>query len=334
MTMSETRFYHVVSKGNLERFNSLEEVLAAARRGGFIWLDYWQPTQEELSLLVEPLGLHPLSIEDCVDANEVPKIEDFPGNTFIVFNAFDHTDNTLSVDEIDLFSGKNFLVTVSGHDAQTRRPLAGIERLVERDIENARQGPAFLMHLILDFVVDQKFTAIDGLEDQLDDAQGSMMRNPAAFHPGELLSLRRDLLTLRKSLFHEREILVKICRRDCPFIPEKAVFRYRDVYDHLAKFLELTETYREILTSLMELHMSMLNNQMTRAANRTNNTVSRLTLITTVFMPLTLLASVGGMSEWSMMTGPENWRIAYPVFMVGMAAIGLVSYYLMRRVNR
>ena len=146
-----------------------------------------------------------------------------------------------------------------------------------------------------------------------------------------MLRLRRELLALRKSLFHEREILVKICRKDCPFISDKAIFHYRDIYDHLAKFFELTEAYRDIVTSLMELHTSMLSNLMAKTSNETNATVRRLTFITTIFMPLTLLAGIGGMSEWSMMTGPANWRIAYPAFLLAMAVIGIANYYLLRR---
>ena len=161
-----------------------------------------------------------------------------------------------------------------------------------------------------------------------------MLANPSNFNPAGLLHLRRNLLALRKSLFHEREILVKICRRDCPFIPEKAIYHYRDIYDHLAKFFELTETYRDIVTSLMELHVSMLSNVMASTANRTNLTVRRLTFITTIFMPLTLLAGIGGMSEWSMMTGPQNWRIAYPAFILVMVVMGLANYYLLRRLEK
>jgi magnesium transporter len=141
-------------------------------------------------------------------------------------------------------------------------------------------------------------------------------------------------LSLRKSLFHEREILVKICRKDCPFISEKAIFHYRDIYDHLAKFFELTESYRDILTSLMEMYLSMLNNQMAKSANDTNATVKRLTFITTIFMPLTLLAGIGGMSEWSMMTGPQNWRIAYPAFLLAMVVIGFINYYLLKWLDK
>ncbi len=325
-----TAFYHISQNGTLARMGSTAEALECAKSGGFVWLHYDEVTKEELSALVEPLGLHPLSIEDCFDNDQVPKIEDYPRNTFVLFNAFSYAGDRLSIAEIDLFLGSSFLVTVSRRDPDDGQLLNGIERVVTTDIESARQGPAFLMHAILDYVVDQKFVAIETLEDKLDTAEDVILAESAEFTPFELLQLRRDLLSFRKSLFHEREILVKICRKDCPFIPEKAIFHYRDIYDHLAKSFELTETLRDIVTSLMEMYLSMLNNQMARAANDTNATVRRLTFITTIFMPLTLLAGIGGMSEWSMMTGPENWRIAYPVFLVAMVVIGLVNYYMLK----
>jgi len=100
------------------------------------------------------------------------------------------------------------------------------------------------------------------------------------------------------------------------------------------KFFELIESSRDIVTSLMEMHLSIINNRMTRAANDTNITVRRLTFITTIFMPLTLLAGIGGMSEWSMMTGPEHWKIAYPVFILAMALIGIANYYLLKWMGR
>lgn len=332
--MCESNFYHISAKGKLAQVATLTDAMNAANNGGFAWLDYYQPTKDVLSLLIDPFGLHPLSIEDCIDQNQVPKIEDFPGNTFLIFNAFTYAENELSVDEVDLFIGEKFLITVSGYDSGVRCPLNDIKRIVERDIESASQGPAFLMHVILDHIVDDKFVAIEALEDKLDATEEDMLADPESFKPAEMLRLRRHLLALRKSLFHEREILVKICRRDCPFISEKAIFHYRDIYDHLAKFFELTEAYRDILTSLMELYTSMLSNLMAKTSNETNATVRRLTFITTIFMPLTLLAGIGGMSEWSMMTGPENWRIAYPAFILAMGVIGIGSYYLLKRIGK
>jgi magnesium transporter len=332
--MCEYRYYHLTQTGKLRPVETLDEAQSASRTDGFFWLDYCEPTKEDLSVLIEPLKIHPLSVEDCTDRNQVPKIDSYPSNNFIIFNAFNYADKHLTVDEVDLFISGSYLVTVSGRDAAGRPLLDGIEHVVEMDIESACLGPAFLMHVILDHIVDRKFVAIEALEEELDEAEESMMADVARFSPTELLRLRRQLLVLRKSLFHEREILVKICRNDSPFISDKAIFHYRDIYDHLAKFFELTETYRDIVTSLMELYVSMLNNQMARVANQTNVTVRRLTFITTVFMPLTLLAGIGGMSEWSMMTGPENWRIAYPAFLAAMAVFGVANYYLLKRLER
>nr|WP_256438883.1 magnesium transporter CorA family protein [Synechococcus sp. CCY 9618] len=297
-------------------------------------MHYSKATKEELTGLVGLLGLNSLSIEDCLDENQIPKMEDFPGNTFILFNAFEYDHGVLEVGEINLFIGENFLVSISHINSRKRPYLEGIQRIVEKNLEAARQGPSQVMYLILDFVVDQKFVAIEALEDELDDVEGALISDPASFKPAELIRFRRYLLGLRKSLFHEREILSKICRRDCPFISEESIYHYRDIYDHLVRFFELTESYRDIVTSLMEMYLSMLNNEMARAANETNITVRRLTLITTIFMPMTLLAGIGGMSEWSMITGPRNWRISYPAFMLGMIFVGFASYFFLSRLDR
>ncbi len=329
--MPESQFFHISKTGKLTRFAGADEALAATQKGGYAWLDFFRPTKEELSHLIEPLGLHPLSIEDCLDESQIPKIDDYPRNSFILFNTFHYAEGTFSVAEIDAFIGHDFLVTVSGQNGGGRQLYKNLEQAMAFEGNSVRQGPAFLLHVILDRIVDEKFLAIDALEEKLNEAEEAILASLARFDPAELLHLRRDLLTVRKSLFHEREILVKICRKDSPFIAGKAIFFYRDIYDHLSKFFELTESYRDLVTSLMEMYLSMLNNQMTRAANDTNVTVRRLTFITTIFMPLTLLAGIGGMSEWTMMTGPENWKIAYPLFLAALAILGVVTYFLLRR---
>ena len=332
--MTEAHFFHIAKDGTLTQATSLENALDLMKAGGYVWLDYYQPQKEDLSLLVKPLGLHPLSIEDCIDENQIPKIDDYPRNTFILFNAFHTSQGMLSVSEVDAFLGRNFLVTVSNHNSLNQSILNNIQRSIGNESESARQGPAFLLHIILDQVVDEKFLAIEALEEKLNDGEEMILSNLERFSPAELMHLRRDLLAVRKSLFHEREVLVKICRKDSPFIPEKAIFLYRDIYDHLSKFFELTESYRDLVTSLMEMYLSMLNNQMTKAANDTNIIVRRLTLITTIFMPLTLLAGIGGMSVWSMMTGPQNWRIAYPAFLLALVLLGVLNYYFLKRIEQ
>jgi magnesium transporter len=332
--MSDSKFYRFTSTGLFYGVATPRDAISELNEGGFIWLNYYKPAREEISSLVEAIGIHPLSVEDCFDDKQVPKIEHFSNNTFIIFNAFTYVEKELFIDEINLFIGKNFLITVSGYKSGDRKPLSDVVNIIEGDQKNAMAGPGFLMHIVLDHLVDDKYKAFDNMEDDLEEAEELLISDVQRFQPRQLINLRKILLALRKSLYHEREILVKICRCDCPFISDKAIAHYRDVYDHLAKFFELTETYREIETSLMELYTSLISNQMNKLSNETNYSMKRLTLIATICMPLTLIAGIGGMSEWSMMTGPENWRVSYPLFFLGMGVLALITYLIIRRVEK
>jgi len=216
------------------------------------------------------------------------------------------------------------------HDARGHPLLIGAEHQAELHRLNVRQGPAFLLHILIDMVVDRKFVEIEALEEEIIQSEEAILGNLRLFRPEELLHLRRDLLAMRKSLFYEREILVKISRKDVPYIGESALYLYRDIYDHLSKLYELTESSRDVVTSLMEMYLSMLNNQMAKASNEMNSTVRRLTFITTIFMPLTLLAGMFGMSEFTMMTGADNWMLAYPLFLLAMIVIGVLNYILLK----
>lgn len=330
---TRSKYYHFTSSDLFYGINSIEDAIAALGEGGFVWFNFYKPAREEFNALVDKMGIHPLSVEDCFDDKQVPKIEYFTGNTFILFNAFSYSENILSIDEINLFIGKNFLITVSGTNSGERKPLNEVTTIIEGNPGLVKAGPAFLMHVVLDYLVDQKYNSFDVMEDELEDAEERLVTDVENFKPMQLIRLRKDLLSLRKSLYHEREILVKICRMDCPFIPENAIVPYRDIYDHLARFFELAETYREIETSLMELYTSLLNNKMTKMSNETNLSVKRLTLIATIFMPLTLISGILGMSEWSMMTGPDNWKHSYPLFFLGMALIAVVNYFIIKRIE-
>ncbi len=329
--MSESRFYHFSSSGLFYGVSSLAEAVSSLRDGGYIWLNYYDPAREEISFLTDTLGIHPLSVEDCFDEKQVPKIEHFSNNTFIIFNAFHYKDGELKTDEINIFIGSNFLITISGHNSEGRRPLGNLDAVVSSSPVWPGNGPAFLLHKVLDHIVDNKYGAFDTMEDELEESEDILLEDIEGFRPMKLIKLRRNLVSLRKSLFHEREILVRINRQDCPYVPDQALAPFRDIYDHLAKLFGLTDTYREIETSLMELYSSLLNNHMTRMSNETNTVVRRLTFITTIFMPLTLIASIFGMSEWTMITGQANWKTSYALFIGGLAVVGTISYLLMKR---
>jgi magnesium transporter len=328
--MGAGRYFCLTPGKDLEKVASLPEVLSMRQGNKFIWIDFTDPGREDLDALVEPLGLHPLAIEDCLDEDQVPKMEEFPRHTFILFNRYRPSNGAASVEEVNFFLGEKFLVSVHSHGQGQQGFAERLETTVRRDLGDARKGPDFLLEVMLDDIVDEKFAAIETLQDQLDHAEEEILQEDADFKPAQLMHLRRNLLTIRKSLVYEREILVKLCRRDSPFITDKAIYEFRDIYDHLAKFFEVIEICRELIATIMEIHLSMINNRMAMVANRTNHVVRRLTMITTVFMPLTMLAGIGGMSEWSMMTGAQNWRIAYPLFMAAMMVIGTANYYLLK----
>ena len=332
--MSESRFFHIAAGRGIRRVSSLGEALASRKQGGYVWIDLVAPARRDMEAVAGPLGIHPLAVEDCLDEDQVPKIEDYPGHTLILFNRYTYADREIAVEEVDFLQGEDFLVTVSGAGGCGHGAFDTLEALASLDLANVEKGPDFLLHVTLDHTVDAKLTTIEALEDDIETAEEGMLEGADTFRLEHLVSLRRALLSLRKSLFHEREILVKICRKDSPFISEAAIYHFRDIYDHLTKFFEFTEMNRDILTSLTETYLSLVNNRMAEVANRTNRSVRRLTLITTVFMPLTLLAGIGGMSEWSMMTGPANWRLAYPLFIAGLVVIGALNYGWLRRVER
>lgn len=333
--MSESHFYHISNAAKLNEFADVSDALAEVKKnGGFVWLHYLEPSAENLHPLIRLLSLHPLSVEDALDDNQLPKINDFPSNTFIVFNAFTYAKKKMRVQEVDFFLGEYFIISIDRVGPDGKPLLDGIKEVVMRELDTKQLGAAFVMHTILDVIVDNKFFAIEAMEDELTETEDAVMERPVEFNPKTLQNIRHTLVTLRKSLFHEREVFIKICRKDCPFIPDEAIFQYRDIYDHLARFFELTETMRDVATSLMEIDLSLRSNEMALASNRTNRSVRRLTLITIVFLPLSLLASIGGMSEWSMMTGPENWHISYPLFLLAMIVIGAGSYFYLKWIIR
>jgi len=324
------RFFHVPRDGNPVVLPDLGAAMAAMKGGGYIWLNFIDPAREDITPLIEPLGLHPLAIEDCLDDEQIPKIEDYPTNSFVLFNKFHFEAGELFVDEVDLFTGKNFLVMVSHNLHGDGSFLDRLEQIAGLDRENVMKGPDHLLHVILDHIVDQKFETMESIREELDIMEENILYDIRIFRPEDLMGLRQNLLKLRKSITHEREILVKICRKDSPFITEQSIYDFRDIYDHLAKFFEEAEIFREMISSFMEIYLSMTNNRMAMLANRTSRFVRRLTIINTIFMPLTLLAGIGGMSEWSMMTGPSNWKYTYPLFMVLMAVIGIGNYLLLK----
>ncbi|HZK17562.1 MAG: magnesium transporter CorA family protein [Anaerolineaceae bacterium] len=329
-----SRFFFIDESGRISSLSSIKDGLAAVDSGGYLWLDYCDPDLADLEPLITDLHLHPLSIEDVLNEDQLPKLDLFPNYSFIIFNIFESTLDEVFTHELDLFIGSNFIITATKRDLSGQPLLAGIERAVERESQRIKKGPSFLLHLIIDNVVDHKFQAIDQIENKLDQDEDKILGDSRDFDLSRLLDSRRALSVMRKSVFYEREVLSKLIRKDSPFISDKAIIFFRDIYDHLALHYEITETARDQVTSLMEIRLSMISNRMAQTSNHTNAIMRRLTLITTIFMPLTLIAGIGGMSEFTMMIGNKNILISYLILFLAMALIALINYYFLKRMER
>ncbi len=181
--MSDNHFFHITQDGGRTEIASVGEAIAAHVAGGYVWLDFVAPTREDLEALVEPFGLHPLAIEDCLDEDQVPKLEDFSQNTFILFNRFQFRDHELGIDEIDFFLGSWFLITVAAR-AREGGAQKGLDAALRVEQANIAKGPDFLLHVVLDRLVDDKLQAIERLQDDIDAAEeAALEKGSAAFDP-------------------------------------------------------------------------------------------------------------------------------------------------------
>jgi magnesium transporter len=195
-------------------------------------------------------------------------------------------------------------------------------------------GPARILHAILDRVIALSFPAVDAASDGIAELEDECLLGSGSIDPAKTHAIRQSLTLMRKSLFHERELLARLARKDSPLVPEESLIYFSDLYDHVAKFLGTVETDRDALTNLAQLALAISGNEMARQAAKTNRSMTRLTFITTIFMPLTLVAGIGGMSEWTMMTGSEHWKRSYAILLGAMALIGVVNYLVLKWLNR
>ncbi len=330
-----TTYFHIDAAGGLAQFNNAVDFFKrknAPDGTGFYWIDCLDPERIELEDLAVNFDLHRLSVDDCFDASPIPKIDIFPDYLGLVFNDVIDAPGGIELSEINYFLGRDFLLSVRRNASEKRTPFAKTLERIRRSRVTA--GPAMVLHALMDEIVDRVFPAIEGITERITEIEDGVITGSRGFDPAELSDIRRDLLSLRKSLNYERELVSRLRRRESPLIAESLLPYFGDIYDHLSSYLDLAEAAREMIGNLIQMNLTLSSNSMAEASNRMNRSVSRLTFITTIFMPLTLLSGIGGMSEWSMMTGPENWRVSYPLLIVGFAVIAVVTSTILHWVDK
>jgi magnesium transporter len=287
-----------------------------------LWADIEAATEAEQSVLTEIFHFHPLAVEDCIAETHLPKLDDYGDYLFLVVHhgaRSPERPGTFSTVELNCFLGKRYLVTY--HDSPSRS-IAEVHRRFQKNSPSISHGVDFLLHEVLDGVVDNYFPILDDIDDRIGDIERRVIDQPDRAVLSEILTSKRDLMQLKRVTAPQRDILNRLSREPFTAIDPQARIYFRDVFDHLVRITDLAETYREHLTATLEAHLSLV-------SNRLNEVMKVLTVIATIILPLTLITGIYGMNfEWM----PElHWRYGYPAVLGLMAVIAGFMLYGFKR---
>jgi len=267
-------------------------------------------------------GIHPLVLEDILDTNHRPKLEDYGEYLYIVLKSFDSLDNAAETgtEQISIILGDNYVISFQEHKQELFEGLR--ERIRGGKGRIRRQGADYLAYAMLDTVVDNYFVVLEELGETVEDLEENLVVAPRRNDLQDIHSLKRRMLIFRKALWPLREVVGALGRGDSGLIKEGTLLYVRDIYDHTIQVLDTLETYRDILSGMLDIYLSSVSNGM-------NQIMKVLTIISTIFIPLTFIAGVYGMNFKYM---PElEWEWGYPGIWTVMILISLIMLALFRR---
>jgi magnesium transporter len=252
-----------------------------------LWVDIAAPTPEDGRILSEVFQFHPLSIEDAVSAIQFPKIESYPGYLYIVLHGIDveASPEGFATRDIDFFLGPKWLVTV--HDGHSRS-VAHLRDVCSRHERLLAEGPVALMHRLVDAMVEHYRPVIEQIEIRIDDLEEEAVLGREQL-VREMVSLRRELAVMRRVLTPQRDVIGRLARREFPSIGDEMAFRFRDVYDQVVRASEEAILFQDRVTGVLEVNLAAV-------SNRLNRIVQVLTVMSTIFLPLTVLTGMWGMN--------------------------------------
>jgi magnesium transporter len=287
-----------------------------------VWVDVADPTSEDFDELAKEFGFHPLSIEDCRNEHQRPKVEEFQGYYFIVlYEAELVLGRRLELRELNIFLGKNFLVTVH---SQPIRAVEIAERLWREWTDLAERGTGLLAYLLIDTIVDNYMPLLDALSDRMDELEDQIFVDFKAEALEEIFRIKKELLFLRRSVTPLRDVFNTLLRREQQIFSRETHVYFQDVFDHLIRVADTIDTLRDLLSATMDAYLSV-------SGNRMNMIMKRLTVISTILMSVTLIAGIYGMNFDFM---PElKWRFGYVGALSSMVIIGIVIYLYFRKIK-
>ncbi|QQS46387.1 MAG: magnesium/cobalt transporter CorA [Acidobacteriota bacterium] len=296
--------------------------LLCAEQQNVLWVDVSHPTSDDFETLSREFGFHHLAIEDCQHGHQRPKVDEYHGYYFLVIYEAEITDGKrLELRELNIFLGKNYLVTVH---SQPIRAIGTAERLWRGWADLAERGTGLLAYLMIDSIVDDYMPLIDDMSDSLDDIEEQIFGDLQHESLEEIFRIKKQLLFLRRAVVPMRDVFNTLLRREQPIFSRDTMIYFHDVYDHLIRVADSIDTLREIVASTMDAYLSV-------SGNRMNFVMKRLTSISAILMSVTLIAGIYGMNFKFM---PElGWRYGYVGALVSMLLAGLAIYLYFRRIK-
>ncbi|MDX5376665.1 MAG: magnesium/cobalt transporter CorA [Halomonas sp.] len=308
---------------------SVAEIPEAAAEGPLCWLHVQGlPVAEELELLGERVGLHPLAQEDILNGGQRPKVERFDDGLVVILGIPElDEEGDLHLYQLSLFMGANIVVSVMG---ETLDPFVVFRRRLKESGGRALGEPDDLLYGMLDAAVDHAFPVLDSVGERIEELELEILNQPDSSTLERLHGLKRELIMLRRYLWPTREVINQLLRdHNDLFTPDTRLWM-RDVYDHTVQVIDLVESYRDMTASLLDVYLSSM-------SHRLNESMRKLTIVATVFMPLTFIVGVYGMNfahPTSPFAMPElGWYWGYPVVWGVMiaVAVGMVVWFKRKR---
>jgi len=311
------------SRGTRATALSVDQIQSAlACDDQFVWIGLYEPDKPLLRKVQEQFGLHDLAIEDAINAHQRPKLELYEDSVFIVLRTAQRVAATgrLEFGETHVFLGRNYIVTVRHGSLRSH---VGVRARCEATPHLLSQGPGYVLYSLMDFIVDQYLPIVQDIEEEVQTLEAIVLDDPTASDAtARIYLLKRDLVSLRRAVSPLADVCNRLLRFDIPHIPADTRPYFRDVYDHIIRLNESIDAQRELLTSALEAHLSL----MTVAQNEH---MKRITAWAAMIAVPTMIAGVYGMNFSNI---PElQWKYGYYLSLVVMAVASLALYIGFKR---
>jgi len=313
---------HAAPEAAVARAVGAGELAALAGAPGVLWVDLQGPTEEETQVLSRVFRFHPLAIEDCVAETNHPKADNYGDYVYLVVHGVRPSNERgrIDVEEVDFFLGRSYVVTY--HTAAVR----AIDEVRRRctEVQGEMRAADMLLHAMLDRMVDSYVVKMEALDGEVDQLEHRLFRRHIAGRAvlNEIFSVKKEVLQLRRLVSPQREVVNRFARGEFTVVSAAAAPHFRNVYDHVYRVSEMTETFRDVVTSALETYLTVV-------ANRTNEIMKVLTIVSVILMTSSLVAGIYGMN-FAALPG-KDWPAGFWASLAVMAAAGGVILMIFKK---